>query len=310
MRTYILVQAMTDVRYWLAAARLRTLPLAVSTIGMGHTLAYIDGYHDLRITILSILTAVFLQVLSNFSNDYGDSIHGADSAERQGPMRMVQSGVISLSQMKQAMYIMALMSLCTGSLLIWVAIDGWMMKVLFFVLGLLAIWAAVNYTAGDKPYGYTGKGDISVFIFFGLITVIGSYYLQTGSINWMILLPAIACGTLSTGVLNVNNIRDIESDYKAGKMSIPVKIGRSAAVQYHGFLLVAAVMALVTYGILVPYGWSLRWLFIPVSSLLLVNFIAVRKHHSADLLDPYLKQLALSSTALIASFCLCLIMFS
>ncbi len=301
---------MSKFKNWLAAARLRTLPLAVSTMAMGHTLAYIDGAHDIRITILSILTAVFLQVLSNFSNDYGDSIHGADSSDREGPSRMVQSGVITLPQMKRAMYIMAFVSLCAGTLLIWLAIDGWMMQGLFFILGLLAIWAAINYTAGDNPYGYSGKGDISVFIFFGLITVLGSYFLQTGGFNWMILLPAVACGALSTGVLNVNNIRDIESDYKAGKMSIPVKIGRVAAVRYHGFLLLTAFIALIIYGFLVPYGWSMRWLFIPVSLLLLVNFMAVKKYQSADLLDPYLKHLALSSTALIASFCFCLIMFT
>ena len=183
---------MSKITHWLGAARLRTLPLAVSTMAMGHTLAYMDGAHDGRITILSILTAVFLQVLSNFSNDYGDSIHGADSSERQGPSRMVQSGVISLSQMKRAMNIMAILSLCTGILLIWVALDGWMMRILFLILGCLAIWAAINYTAGDRPYGYSGKGDISVFIFFGLITVVGSYFLQTGGWNMMILLPALS----------------------------------------------------------------------------------------------------------------------
>jgi len=301
---------MSSFKNWLSAARLRTLPLAVSTMAMGHTLAYADGSHALSITILSILTAVFLQVLSNFSNDYGDSVHGADSHEREGPQRMVQKGAITLSQMKKAMYVMAALSLITGTLTIWIAIEGWMLKAIFLALGLLAIWAAINYTAGEKPYGYSGKGDISVFIFFGLVTVLGSYFLQTGTSNWLILLPAIACGTLSTGVLNVNNIRDINSDQKAGKRSIPVKIGRRAAIRYHGLLLLSAVIALVCFGILRPYGWSMRWLFLPVSFLLLINFKAVRTYQQPEKLDPYLKQLALSSTALIAAFCICLIVFN
>jgi len=277
---------------------------------MGHTLAYADGYHSWQITILSILTAVFLQVLSNFSNDYGDTIHGADSDDRDGPDRMVQAGLISLSQMKQAMYIMAFLSLITGSLLIWVAIDNWTMRLIFFALGVLAIWAAINYTAGDKPYGYSGKGDISVFIFFGLVTVLGSYFLQTGGFSWMNLLPAVACGALSTGVLNVNNIRDIKSDELAGKMSIPVKIGRTAAVRYHALLLGGSVLSLVFFGVLQSYGWSLKWLFLPVSFLLWINLSAVKKYDVPEKLDPYLKHLALSSTALIIAFCITLTVFS
>jgi len=247
---------------------------------MGHTLAYADGYHSWQITILSILTAVFLQVLSNFSNDYGDTIHGADSDDRDGPDRMVQAGLISLSQMKQAMYLMAFLSL------------------------------AINYTAGDKPYGYSGKGDISVFIFFGLVTVLGSYFLQTGGFSWMNLLPAVACGALSTGVLNVNNIRDIKSDELAGKMSIPVKIGRTAAVRYHALLLGGSVLCLVFFGVLQSYGWSLKWLFLPVSFLLWINLSAVKKYDVPEKLDPYLKHLALSSTALIIAFCITLTVFS
>jgi len=279
-------------------------------MAMGHTLAFSDGSHDLRITILSIITAVFLQVLSNFSNDYGDSIHGADSKDREGPSRMVQTGVITLTQMKQAMYLMAILALIAGSALIWIAIDGWVMQSVFLILGITAIWAAINYTAGDKPYGYSGKGDISVFVFFGLVTVLGSYYLQTGGFAWHNLLPAIACGALSTGVLNVNNIRDINSDKKAGKKSIPVKIGRPAAVRYHGLLLVSAMVSLILFGLIRSYGWSLQWLFVPVSALLWINFRAVKSLENPEKLDPYLKQLALSSTALIAAFCICLVVFN
>lgn len=294
---------------WIKAARLRTLPLAISTMAMGHTLAYVDGHHDIKITILSILTAVFLQVLSNFSNDYGDSIHGADSDSREGPSRMVQKGLISLSQMKVAMYITAILALITGICLIYVAIDAWLIRTVFFLLGCLAIWAAINYTAGNNPYGYTGKGDVAVFIFFGLVTVLGSYFLQTGGWHMHNLLPAIACGCLSTGVLNVNNIRDIKSDRLAGKISIPVKIGREAALRYHGTLLVVAILVLVVFGLIRPFGWTLKWTFLPVSFLLWHNYSAVKRYDKPEKLDPYLKQLALSSTALIAAFCISLIVF-
>ncbi len=295
------------VKAWIEAARLRTLPLAISTMIMGHTLAYVAGHFSWTIFIMSILTAVSLQVLSNFSNDYGDTVHGADSADRVGPKRAVQSGAISLKQMKAAVVIFAIVSLTLGLSLVIYAFEDWTRRIIFTALGLLSIWAAINYTAGSKPYGYSGKGDISVFLFFGLVTVTGSYYLQVKDIDLTILLPAYACGALSTGVLNVNNIRDIASDRKAGKMSIPAKIGKDSAKMYHLFLLTSAALALILYGVLESFGVSLKWLFVLLLPLLLLNYKAVKRHKSAEELDPYLKQLALSTAGIILIFCVGLI---
>lgn len=287
---------------WIAAARLRTLPLAVSTMIMGHSLAAAKGQFNWWIAILSVLTAVSLQVLSNLSNDYGDSIHGADNESRIGPSRAVQSGAITAQKMKSAMKVMATITFVFGLPLLYIAFDSWSLRFIFLILGLIAIWAAINYTAGSKPYGYRGKGDISVFIFFGLLTVVGSYYLQTQSFDVMVLLPALSCGALSVGVLNVNNIRDIDSDSAAGKRSIPVQIGRRAAIIYHAFLLAVGIISLVLYGILADFDLIFNWLFLIMLPMFIINFRAVNSLEGA-LLDPYLKQLALSTAILILLFC-------
>ncbi|WP_291785670.1 1,4-dihydroxy-2-naphthoate octaprenyltransferase, partial [Cecembia sp.] len=201
---------------WMHAIRLRTLPLALSCIFMGSFLAAYTGHLRWEVLILAALTTVFLQILSNLANDYGDSVHGADSVERKGPIRAVQSGLISLKEMKRAMFILAGLSLLTGLVLLYVAVQNWVTFSLFLFLGLLAIWAAISYTSGKNPYGYVGLGDLSVFLFFGLLGVAGTYFLHSLSLSWSILWPAFSLGCFSTAVLNINNIRDIESDQKAG----------------------------------------------------------------------------------------------
>lgn len=291
-----------QVKAWIQAARLRTLPLAAATMIVGHALAATTEEFSWAIAFLSIFTALSLQILSNLANDYGDSIHGADHQGRKGPSRMVQSGVLQPAQMKRAMNLWSIIALILGVILVFYAFEVWLLRLIFILLGLGAIWAAVNYTAGDKPYGYSGKGDISVFIFFGLITVIGSYFLQTQSFDWTIVLPAISCGALSVGVLNVNNIRDIESDQIAGKQSIPVKIGRNAAVKYHGGLLILGISCLIGYGVLHQFGFSFKWLFLIALPLFWVNFRAVNTILDPIKLDPYLKQLALSITLTLILF--------
>ena len=289
-------------KHWIQAARLRTLPLAISTMIVGHSLAAYDGQFSAAIAIISILTAVSLQVLSNFANDYGDSIHGADHEFRKGPKRAVQSGVISREGMRMAIKWMITISLLFGILLLYISFESWMLRSAFFLLGLLAIWAAVNYTAGSSPYGYSGKGDIAVMIFFGFVTVLGSYFLQTKTFRWEIILPAISCGALSVGVLNVNNIRDIISDRMAGKKSIPVRIGKRAAVIYHGILLLTGIAGLFIFILLESIPIGIPWLFLLASPLLIINFVAVRNKSESTELDPYLKQLALSSALLFIVF--------
>ena len=287
---------------WLAAFRLRTLPLALASVGMGAFLAAASGAFNALVFGLCALTTILLQVLSNLANDYGDSIHGADSIEREGPSRAVQSGVISQKAMKQAIIIFVLLSLASGIGLIYVAF-GWLTFnfLLFLGIGALAIIAAITYTAGHKPYGYAGLGDISVLVFFGFVAVMGSAYLYEGKLNWDYLLPAVSIGFFSVAVLNVNNIRDIESDVKAGKKSIPVRLGRAAAVRYHWFLLSVGFLSCVAY-ISLNYNTYTQFLFVLTVPLLLVNARAVKNKTTAAQLDPFLKQMALSTLAFVVLF--------
>jgi 1,4-dihydroxy-2-naphthoate polyprenyltransferase len=286
---------------WIQAFRLRTLPLALSSIAMGGFLAAAAGMFRWSIFLLCILTTIFLQVLSNLANDYGDSIHGADSAERKGPSRAVQTGSISPAAMKTAIIIFAILALVSGVTLLLVAFGvNWKGIGFFLLLGLLSIGAAIAYTVGKKPYGYLGLGDLSVFIFFGLVAVLGSYYLFAGQIFLTHLLPATSCGLFSVAVLNINNIRDIDSDRLAGKYSVPVRIGRKNAVVYHWFIVLGGLLAAFLYTMLNFVSiWQL--LFLLTIPLFLRNLTAVSRKSSLSL-DPYLKQMALSTLAFVILF--------
>tara|TARA_A100000171_G_scaffold42407_1_gene43802 strand:+ start:973 stop:1866 length:894 start_codon:yes stop_codon:yes gene_type:complete len=289
-------------KHWVKAFRLRTLPLALASIGMGAFLAAAAGKFNSGVFALCALTTILLQVLSNLANDYGDSVHGADGARRTGPSRAVQSGVISLKAMRNAIILFSALSLLSGIGLIYLAF-GWSPQVFGFFLGLgvLAILAAITYTAGYKPYGYMGLGDISVLIFFGLVGVMGSAYLYEQELKWEYLLPAISTGLFSVGVLNVNNIRDIESDKEAGKISIPVRIGRTKAVVYHWFLLGTGFVLGLTY---VLMNYTSYWQLIIVLALpgLIKNAKAVKQHTESSKLDPFLKQMALTTLLYVVLF--------
>lgn len=298
---------MTKTQVWLKAFRLRTLPLALSCIAMGGFLASSNGAFRWSIFLLCVLTTIFLQVLSNLANDYGDSVHGADSADRKGPSRAVQSGAVTASEMKVAVFIFVALSLVSGIGLLILAFGlDWQALLFFFGLGVLSILAAIAYTVGKKPYGYAGLGDISVLIFFGLVGVMGSYYLFTKSISLRELFPALSCGFFSMAVLNINNIRDIESDRKAGKFSIPVRIGRSKAIAYHWFLLFAGITAALIYT-LIDYNSPWQLLFLLTLPLFLKNGFAVQQKPSHEL-DPFLKQMALSTLMFVILFGLGLIL--
>ncbi len=268
---------------------------------MGAFLASRAGAFRWDIFLLCILTTVFLQILSNLANDYGDSIHGADNVARTGPSRVVQSGVIKPEQMRQAIILFVGLSIVTGVLLLFVSFGTeWRSLLFFLVLGLLSVGAAVAYTVGRRPYGYMGLGDLSVMFFFGFVGVMGSCFLFTGYITWVEIFPAFSLGLLSVAVLNVNNIRDIESDKIAGKYSIPVRIGRRGAVAYHWVLLVSALIFATVYTIL-TYQSPWQFLFLLVVPLFLKNGIAVATKPS-HLLDPYLKQMALSTLLFVFTF--------
>jgi 1,4-dihydroxy-2-naphthoate octaprenyltransferase len=277
------------------------LPLALSCIAMGGFLAVAANAFRWDIFLLCILTTIFLQILSNLANDYGDSIHGADSPDRKGPARAVQSGAITAQQMKGAVIIFVLLCLISGISLLLVSFGlNWKAIFFFFGLGLLSILAAIAYTVGKKPYGYAGLGDFSVLIFFGLVGVMGSYYLFTKEITWFQILPALSCGFFSIGVLNVNNIRDIESDRKAGKFSIPVRIGRINAVRYHWSLLFTGLFSATIYVLLI-YTSPWQWLFLLSVPLFVKNGLAISQKPSHQL-DPYLKQMALSTLVFVLLF--------
>lgn len=283
---------------WIQAFRLRTLPLAFSSILMGTFLAIRSNSFNWLILSLCLLTTLFLQVLSNLANDYGDSVHGADSKDRKGPSRAVQTGAISKQQMKTAIIICGALSFCSGITLLFISfgLSNLLYIVGFTALGLLCIAAAIKYTAGSNPYGYAGLGDISVLVFFGLVGVLGTNFMFTYTYESLNLLPAFSCGLFATGVLNVNNIRDIESDELAGKKSIPVRLGRNKAVIYHWGLLCIGMICMLTWTFKQRIELQISdFIYLISFPLFIWNGIAVTNKKSASSLDPYLKQLALST---------------
>jgi 1,4-dihydroxy-2-naphthoate octaprenyltransferase len=293
---------------WISALRLRTLPLALASIGMGSFLAAADHVFRLEVLVWAGLTTIFLQILSNLANDYGDSVNGADSEHRIGPERAVQSGVISIGEMKIGILTFVLLSLVSGIILLSETVGlGTSLFYWFLGFGVLSITAAYTYTAGNRPYGYAGFGDIMVLIFFGVLGVGGSYFLYALQIDYIIILPAISMGTLATGVLNINNIRDIDADTKAGKNTIPVRFGKKNAIIYHWLLIIIAIISAAAYIFLQGTSiYNLIWL--PGLPLLFVNGYKVATTPLQKDLDPYLKQLALSTLLFMITFGLAIVL--
>lgn len=289
-------------RLWISALRLRTLPLALASIGMGSFLAAAEGSFKWTVLGMAAITTVSLQILSNLSNDYGDSVHGADSSHREGPVRAVQSGAISPAEMKTAMGVFVGLSFLCGLVLLYVAL-GWNLPLFlsFVILGLIAILAALTYTSGNSPYGYQGLGDLSVLLFFGLLGVVGTFFLHTGDFDYRLLLPAFSCGLFSVAVLNINNIRDISADLKAGKRTIPVRIGRSKAIGYHWFLLSTGFL-LALWFVLMDYHSASQFTFFLSLPLLVQNGLAISKIETPSKLDPYLKQMVLTTLLFVLTF--------
>jgi 1,4-dihydroxy-2-naphthoate octaprenyltransferase len=287
---------------WIKAFRLRTLPLAIASIGMSGFLAGGYGSFKLGIFLFCILTTVLLQVLSNLANDYGDYMNGADLTGRVGPERAVQSGAISPSSMRNAIILFAILSFSSGIYLLHISSVFQSMNTfgLFLGLGIFAIIASIKYTAGKNPYGYAGLGDISVLFFFGWVGVCGSFFLQTKTMHTEIILPATACGLFATGVLNINNIRDIESDAEAGKKTIPMRLGRKKAIWYHIALLTTGFLCALLYTI-ITYKSPWQFLFLVTLPLFIINIVKVKTLDSRNL-DPYLKQMAISTLIFVLSF--------
>lgn len=295
---------MTKAQAWVNAFRLRTLPLALSSIIMGSSVAAYYGTFSWTVLLLAALTTLFLQVLSNLANDYGDTVNGADHDERQGPDRMVQSGIISKQSMLKGIYIMAGLALLSGLTLIAVVFPNVsLISFLFFVLGIGAIAAAVKYTMGSNPYGYRGLGDFYVLVFFGFVGVGGSYYLHTQAINLSVVWPALSVGFLSAGVLNLNNMRDVQSDTSANKNTLVVKYGLSKAKKYHYFLVSMAITCAMVFVVL-NQASLLAYIFLVSVPLFIRHLFVVVKANDAKDFDPELKKLAISTFLFVLLFAL------
>lgn len=289
---------MSKVQSWLYASRLRTLPLAFSSIITGSSIAFVDNRQNFSWLVfgLCLATTLMLQILSNLANDYGDSEKGTDNEERIGPKRAVQQGLLSFAEIKRGIVVVVILSLVFGGALVYEATRGLNIGygLFFFVLGLGAIAAAIKYTVGKNAYGYQGLGDVFVLLFFGFVGVCGSYYLMSHRLHYSVLLPAFTIGVFASGVLNLNNMRDMESDAKAGKNSLVVKIGLENARKYHTALIVSGFVAAVIF-VIVNFVSSMQFLFIITAILFRKHLVAVRSVEDPADFDPLLKQLAIST---------------
>jgi len=302
------------IKKYIQAARLRTLPLSISGIIVGSFLGNNDSTFRISESLfnttisvgaapiytssifwLAILTTIGFQVLSNFANDYGDGIKGTDD-NRTGEKRLVASGAISPKQMKSAMILTTIVTLIVALTLIYVAFgkDDFGYSILFFLLGIASIAAAIKYTVGKSAYGYSGFGDVFVFVFFGLLSVVGSYFLFTKELNFTIFLPAFSVGFLSTAVLNLNNMRDRENDKKAHKNTLVVKIGAESAKVYHSVLIITSFLVAFLY-VVIQYKNPIQFLFLVAYFPLLKHLLFVMKNTNEAGLDGELKKVALST---------------
>ena len=297
-------------KHWVEAARVRTLPLSVSGIIVGSFYAMSQGMFNWNIVIFALLTTLGLQILSNFANDYGDGVKGTDNEDRVGPKRTVQSGVISPAEMKRAMIMTSIITLLFAVLLIYFAFKEkyLLFSLIFLVLGILAIASAIRYTVGKGAYGYRGYGDVFVFVFFGMVSTFGVYFMFSKTLDLLLLLPATSIGFLSVGVLNLNNMRDEESDRKSGKNTLVVKNGGAWAKKYHYFLIVSAMLMVVVFAILNDFHFD-QYIFLVAYFPLTSHLMTVYRNKNPKLLDPELKKLAISTFLLSVLLALCLIYF-
>ena len=283
------------IKNFIKAARLRTLPLSISGIILGGFLAMSDGLFNGVIFSLALITTIGFQVISNFANDYGDGVKGTD-AIRIGEERMVSSGKISPKQMKKAIMISVILTIIFALFLIYESfgLSNFGYSVLFFILGIVSVVAAIKYTVGNLAYGYSGFGDVFVFLFFGLLSVLGSYFLYTKEIYFLLTLPAISIGLLSTAVLNLNNMRDYQNDKKSKKNTIVVKIGLKAAKRYHYSLLLLSFISAVSYVVL-TFTKTVQFIFLLAYIPLVIHALFVYNNKEELRLDAELKKVALST---------------
>lgn len=294
---------MNSTRIWISAFRLRTLPLALSATTLGSLIAYAENHFKWGVFVFGTLTTLFLQILSNLANDYGDARKGTDNENRLGPLRVTQTGLVSYKQIQWMIAVFVVLSLVSGSFLIWFGLQGnnMLLYALFFVLGFSAIYAAIKYTIGKRPYGYVGFGDIMVFIYFGILGVAGTYFLHTHTLHPSILLPASSVGLFSAGVLNLNNLRDHENDAKNGKHTLVVRMGVPWAKAYHVILLLTALVLAVIFTILHFESYYQLIFLLPVP-LLISDINKVITNTVPVELNRELKRLAMATLLFSLSF--------
>ncbi len=291
---------------WIKAARLRTLPLSLSGIILGSLIAKwklnsVGESWDVWVFVLALVVTLLYQVLSNYANDYGDGVKGTDKKRAgEAEARAVASGKITAKQMRNAVILFSILSLAFTILLLYKAFfPGHIQAFYVFIgLGVACIFAAIGYTVGKRPYGYMGFGDVFVFVFFGLVSVMGSYYLFTKTFDWQMILPATAVGLFSVAVLNLNNMRDIESDAESGKHTLALKMGFKRAMIYEIILLQLPLILILTYMMVYEIRSYYAYIFI----ILFLPLMALRRRimetKEPKNLDPYLKQVAIMCFAM------------
>jgi 1,4-dihydroxy-2-naphthoate octaprenyltransferase len=287
---------MPSAQVWLQAARLRTLPLSISGILVGGAMALREGLFRWDVFCLALLATLGFQILSNYANDYGDGVKGTDNQDRVGPARAIQEGLLTPSQLINGMWVTTAITIVVVIVLIYVSFgqEQPILSTVYFLLGIAAIVAAIKYTVGKSAYGYRGLGDLFVFLFFGFVSVLGSYFLFTTYWPSHHFLGAVCIGCLATLVLHLNNMRDRESDAKGGKNTLAVHLGKKGALRYHNVLLGLGILSWLGYLWLAnsqPIHYASAIAFLP----LFFHFIKVQKTSDHKLLDPQLKIVALST---------------
>ncbi len=297
---------MNSFSVWVKAARLRTLPLSISGVIVGTALAKYYNAFDFVIFVLALLTTIGFQVTSNFANDYGDGVKGTDNEDRIGPKRVLQSGLLTRSQLKRGIIITILINilLVITTVAYTFGLENIGYILLFLFLGGLSIWAAIKYTVGESAYGYRGLGDLFVFLFFGILGVLGSMFLYTKFLTLNAVFPAITIGLLSTAVLNLNNLRDYESDKKSGKNTVIVKLGYEKGKVYHFVITIISFLSLLFF---ISNTYTSWFQFIPLLFYIPIGIqlVKVKKEKQPRNLDPELKKLALSTFGIAILFYFC-----
>ena len=292
------------VKSCLKSMRLRTLPLSLAGVIAGVALASSAVTPETPVVVALVFTTAFLQILSNLSNELGDTLHGTDTDDRQGIHYSIQDGEMTVPQMKRLIAVIAALCCVSGLIMVWCSFGTVfsLRPICLLALGAAAIWSAMHYTLGDNPYGYRGLGDLFVFIFFGLVSVLGAGYVCSHTICLSWLLPAAAFGCWSIAVLNVNNIRDMKTD-AATRTTVALRLGLKNARIYQTVLIAAGWLLMPAYSLLTATGWW-QWLYFITVPLFALHLRGVwtREDRALDPMLPLLVMTAFITSILFSVF--------